>query len=108
MDELKNQVPGGFSAMVNAYLDGSLTSEKESYVEEIVATNPSASKIFQQRSNERDKIKSLIPHVEITKDSLRTLKESLEILHGVQSWRGKMSTLFITRVPFVLWFLRSP
>ncbi|MBJ00310.1 MAG: hypothetical protein CME67_03685 [Halobacteriovoraceae bacterium] len=77
MDELKNQVPGGFSAMVNAYLDGSLTSEKESYVEEIVATNPSASKIFQQRSNERDKIKSLIPHVEITKDSLRTLKREV-------------------------------
>ncbi len=77
MDELKSQVPGGFSAMVNAYLDGSLTSEKESYVEEIVATNPSASKIFQQRSNERDKIKSLIPHVEITKDSLRTLKREV-------------------------------
>lgn len=100
MDELENQIPGGFSAMVNAYLDGSLTSEKESYVEEIVATNSSASKIFQQRSNEKEKIKSLIPHVEITKDSLRTLKRELRDIN--KNLIKSKKTSIVSRVSSVL------
>ncbi|MBC76458.1 MAG: hypothetical protein CME64_10630 [Halobacteriovoraceae bacterium] len=77
MNELENQVPGGFSAMVNAYLDGNLSQEKSTLVEEIVALNPEASKIFKERTAQKEELKALLPNIEISKNSLSNLKREV-------------------------------
>ncbi|MCO4754323.1 MAG: hypothetical protein KC478_07560 [Bacteriovoracaceae bacterium] len=77
MHSLENQLPGGFSAQVNAYLDGNLSMDKKAFVEELVASNDKASEMFKSKAKQRAELKKLVPNKRISKESLSLLKSEL-------------------------------
>lgn len=65
------------SALINAYLDGNLSIKAQSDLEDLVSRSQSAAKTLRERTNQREKLKALIPHKRLKRDSYQLLKTEL-------------------------------
>lgn len=65
------------AALMNAYIDGNLSTIQKAEVESLIATNAEAAKTFREKSEARQNLQEFIPRKKLSRESLSLLKAEL-------------------------------